>query len=212
MIRILLVEDHEVVRDGLASFLKEDDEIRVAGEASNGKEAMDKLNAGLNVDLVLLDLNMPVMNGQETLKYIRSHFKDLKVLILSMLEHENYVQEIMDAGASGYALKSIGKAELILAIKKVIKGQMYISSEINFRRIRKQDGEKMALDPPQLFSQREMEVLLLIAEGLTNQEIAERLYTSRRTVETHRQNLIKKTSSKNTAALIRFAINYGLIR
>ena len=212
MIKILLAEDHEVLRDGLKSFLKEDPEIEVVAEASNGKEAIEELKKK-PVDLILLDLNMPIMNGLDTARHIKEHFRQVKILVLSMLDHPKYVEDLIMVGINGYALKNIGKTELIFAIKKVMRGQIYISSEINLQKLRSTEPDETILkEESVVFSKREMEVLALIAEGLTNNEIAARLFTSRRTIESHRKSLIEKTKSKNTATLIRYAINNGLLK
>jgi DNA-binding NarL/FixJ family response regulator len=215
MIRIILVDDHAIIRDGIRSLLEEEPDFQIVGEAANGQEALAVL-ANMPADLVLMDLNMPVMGGQEAMERIGTEFPELKVLILTMLDHEEYVRRLMEAGASGYILKNTGKEEIAFAIRYIMAGHQFMSSELGFGLLEKvQNMPFVALTEPGKkpggLSQRELEVLKLIAEGLTTHEIAEQLFTSRRTIETHRQNLIEKAKVKNTAALIRFAVTEGLL-
>ncbi len=213
MIKILLAEDHEILRDGLKSLLKDEPDLIVVEEAKNGREVIEKLSI-TEVDIVIIDINMPVMNGLETTQYLQEHFKNIKVLVLSMLDNDKYLTQMFEAGATGYLLKSTSKEELIYAIKKVAKGSTYVCSQMTLNILDKprQDTDAVASQTTVSLSKRELEVLQQIAEGLTNNEIAVKLFTSRRTVETHRMNLIEKTKSKNTAALIKFAILNGYIK
>jgi|SRR5688572_6105677 len=214
-INLVLVDDHKIIRDGIKAFLREDD-INIVGEAGNGRELLNLL-AETQADVVLLDINMPEMDGYETTKAIKEQFPEVKVLVLSMLDHEKYVQQMFDAGAMGYTLKNIGQEELVHAIRMVAGGNKFISTEVALTFLNKlrnimpasawQNHEKKPSD----LSAREIEVLKLIAEGMTNAEIADKLFTSKRTIESHRQNIIEKTQVKNTAALIKYALNNGLI-
>jgi DNA-binding NarL/FixJ family response regulator len=214
-INLVLVDDHKIIRDGIKAFLKEDD-INIVGEASNGRELLAMLEE-TKPDVVLLDINMPEMDGYEATKAIKEQHPDVKVLVLSMLDHEKYVQQMFDAGALGYTLKNIGQEELVHAIRMVADGQKFISTDVALAFLNKlrnilpasawQHHEKRPTD----LSAREIEVLKLIAEGMTNAEIADKLFTSKRTIESHRQNIIEKTQVKNTAALIKYALNNGLI-
>jgi DNA-binding NarL/FixJ family response regulator len=207
MIKVLLVEDHAILREGIRSLLENEDDISIVGEASNGAEALELVKK-TDPDLILMDINMPVMNGIEAAKVIVKDFSRSKIMILSMLDHGNYVEKLMEIGVKGYALKNIGKPELIFAIKKVAAGGLYISSEINKSTL--SDGSTIQKGGKK-FTKREMEVLTLISEGMTSSEIAAKLFTSRRTVETHRTHLIEKIGVKNTAALIKYAVSNGLI-
>jgi DNA-binding NarL/FixJ family response regulator len=213
MINIMLAEDHEILRDGLKSLLKDEQDLTVVEEAKNGQEVILKI-PHVDVHVVIMDINMPIMNGLETTKYLHEHHKDIKILVLSMMDNDKYLSQMFEAGASGYLLKSTSKEELIYAIKKVAKGGTYVCSEmtLNILEKPKTDG-KSDLDPNAVsLSKREIEVLRLIAEGMTSKEIAKKQFTSTRTVETHRMNLIEKTKSKNTAALVKFAILNGFIK
>ncbi|KAA8486742.1 LuxR family two component transcriptional regulator [Arcticibacter tournemirensis] len=215
MIKILLAEDHNIVRNGLRSLLENQSDIQVIDEVPNGKEALQKVINGLKPDVVLADVNMPELDGIGLTEKLHEIAPAIKVLILSMLEHENYVLKAMSFGAAGYLLKSSSQQELIFAIHHVMAGNLYICSEISLKLLARipqhpQNTEEDIRAAGSL-SKREKEILALIAEGYTNSEIADMLFTSRRTVEGHRQNLIEKTRARNTAALIRFAIKNGII-
>jgi len=216
MINILLVEDHNVVRNGIRSLIEKETDIKVIAEATNGKKALSLLKEVTDINIVLTDINMPEMNGIELINQIKSSYPAIQVIILSMLDNEKYVIEAFRTGACGYILKNVSSEELIFAIRHIYtNGERYLCNELSLklldRLINMPDtilaAENLNID----LSKRELEVLSLIAEGYTNQEIADRLFTSKRTVEGHRQNLIDKTGARNTAALIRFAIINGLI-
>ena len=216
MIKVLLAEDHNVVRNGIKSLLEKETKFEVVGEATNGQQALNLLTKGLKVDIILADLNMPEVSGIEVATEVKDKYPTVKVIILSMLDHEKYILEAFKQGASAYILKNVTADELIFAIKHVCNNnERYICSELALRLLDKllQKPETVtATETPAIeLSRREVEVLVLIAEGFTNQEIADKLFTSKRTVEGHRQNLIDKTSTRNTAALIRYAIVSGLI-
>jgi DNA-binding NarL/FixJ family response regulator len=213
-IRLVLADDHQIIREGLKSIFQERN-IEIVGEAADFKEIPEILK-NKEADVVLLDINMPGGDACETTRKITSEHPDVKVLVLSMMDHEAYIKKIMDSGASGYILKSTGKEELIQGIKAVVKKQKFLCSEITFNLLNKihnkPQPEKEDEKNPHGISKREMEVLQLIAKGLTTMEIADQLFTSKRTIETHRKNLLDKTNSKNTASLIRFAVVNGLIK
>ncbi|WP_426061643.1 response regulator [Hymenobacter sp. B1770] len=216
MIRVFLVDDHPIVRDGIRSLLERESAVQVVGTAGNGQELLDQL-PNTPADLVLIDINMPVMDGYETTLRLREEYPEVRILALSMLIEELYIGRMLDAGASGYLLKSTGKDEIIHAIRMVMDGKMFLCSEIGLGMLRKvlnwnASGAPAGASKSQLLSKREMEVLQLIAEGLTNAEIADQLFTSKRTVETHRQNILEKTQAKNTAALVKIALSDGLIK
>ena len=209
MLNILLAEDHKLLREGIKSLLKDEPGICVAGEAKNGLEAIEILS-NTTIDIALLDINMPGMDGIETARYIKANFANTYSMILSMMDDENFLLKGFDAGARGYLLKSTSREELLFAISKIANGETYISSEMSYallervRRGGKNEYKKSELNLE--FSDRELQVLALIAEGLTNAEIGDKIFASRRTVETYRKNLIEKTNSKNTASLIKYAI------
>src|SRR5687767_5808790 len=216
-INVMLVDDHQIIRDGIKAFLKDDDNINVIGEADNGKQLLQLVEEN-QPDLVLMDINMPEMDGYEATKLLQKNFPDIKILILSMLDHEKYVSKMLNAGASGYILKNSGKDELLCGIRQVSKGYKYICTDLSLiflNKLHRDFSQEIigdgAVKKVADLSQREIEVLKLIAEGLTNAEIADKLFTSKRTIESHRQNIIEKTQVKNTAALFKYALNNGLI-
>ncbi|MDU0369663.1 response regulator [Hymenobacter endophyticus] len=221
MIRILLTDDHAILRDGIRALLAREPDMEVVGEATNG-QAMLELLAYTPTDVVLMDVNMPVLDGFAAMPALREQFPQVRVLALSMLDHENYVHRMMEAGALGYVLKNADINEITYAIRTVAAGREFLCTEIGLNLLRRvvQRPAETTLgtlpvskrpDTAVELSGRELEVLRLIAEGFTNQEIADQLFTSKRTIETHRQNIIEKTQAKNTAALIRYAMTQGLI-
>ncbi|PJJ48799.1 response regulator [Hymenobacter chitinivorans] len=213
MIRLFLVDDHKIIRDGLRSLLEAEPTLEVVGEASNGEELLDQL-ATTPADLVLLDVNMPTLDGFATATRLHEQYPAVRVLALSMLNDETHVGRMLESGAHGYVLKSAGKLEIFQAIEAVMAGRPYLGAEIGISLLTKALQTPAPPEPAKGggLSKRELEVLQLIAEGLTNAEIADKLFTSKRTIETHRQNIIEKTQTKNTAALIRYAARSGLLQ
>jgi DNA-binding NarL/FixJ family response regulator len=215
MINIVLAEDHNIVRSGIISLLEKEPDVRVAGAATNGREVLALLESGTQADVILADMNMPEMGGIELTAAIKEKYPDCKVVILSALDHEKYVIKAFQAGASGYLLKSVSADELVFAVKHTLLNNLYICSELTSKFLKRL---LTIPDPATLheindieFSSKEIEVLGLITEGYTNQEIADKLFTGKRTVESQRQALIDKTGSRNTAALVRFAIINGIV-
>ncbi|MFD2999406.1 response regulator [Pontibacter toksunensis] len=217
MVKLVLTDDHKLVREGIRALLTLDETIEVAGEAASGRELLDLL-VYTPADIVLLDISMPEMDGYDTLKLLRKSFPDVKVLVLSMLDDERYVHQMMETGAAGYLLKNTSIKEMQSAIKLITGGIQYISPSLTLDllskskkaphyQMRQESSKKLYKD----LSKRETEVLQLISEGYTNAEISEVLFTSKRTIETHRQNLLEKTHTRNTAALIKFAVLNGII-
>jgi DNA-binding NarL/FixJ family response regulator len=215
MIHIVLAEDHNIVRNGIISLLEKEADIDVAGAATNGHEVLALLESGTRADVVLADMNMPGMGGIELTAAIKEKYPDCKVIILSALDHEKYVIKAFQAGASGYLLKSVSADELVFSVKHILLNNLYICSELTSKFLKRL---LTIPDPAALheindieFSQKEIEVLGMITEGYTNQEIADKLFTGKRTIESQRQALIDKTGSRNTAALVRFAITNGIV-
>lgn len=219
MIRVILADDHKLIRDGVKALLN-DEELVIAGEAATGNELVELLSY-TEADVILLDISMPEMDGFECLRHLKLHYPEVKVLVLSMLENERYVHQMMEMGALGYISKNTGKEELRMAIKLVAKGTPYISSLLTMDLLRKannpgfvplyNEGRVFQERSQKELSKRELEVLHLISEGYTNADIAEQLFTSKRTIETHRQNLLEKTKTRNTAALVKYAMQNGII-
>lgn len=208
-----------VVRNGIKLLLESQDSFKVVGEASNGKEALDYLdsNRDLLPDIVLTDISMEEMDGIALLQVLHQHHKDIKVVILSMLNQINYVIEAFEYGLRGYLLKNVGYNELLFALNHIAAGGRYMSEEISMLLLEQiRSGQRyaqhaMGIQTDFEISERELEVLGLIAEGYTNIEIADKIFLSKRTVEGHRQNLIDKAGVKNTAHLVKFAFENGIL-
>jgi DNA-binding NarL/FixJ family response regulator len=209
-IRVLLVDDHPVVRQGLNSCLSRHESVAIIGEASDGREALRKAKE-LSPDLVLMDIDMPQMSGLTATDLLRKENPKVKVLILSMHSHSEYVMRILQSGARGYVLKDAATDELLKAIEVVHSGQTFFSTDI--ARMALNQFVRGNSEGPQAsqISNREREVLIAIAEGLSNKEIACRLGVGVRTVETHRERIMRKLNIHSIAGLTRFAIQKGLI-
>jgi len=216
-IKIVLADDHELVRSGLLKLLETYKDLHVVGEAGDGLEAVEKTKM-LNPDVLIIDLSMPKLSGIEATKIVRRECPKVAVLVLTMHQNEEYVYQIFKSGAGGYILKDAGKDELAAAIRSVAKGEKYFSSRISeimvngfLRKTSVRDegpsGELGAINVE--LTKREKEILSLIAEGLNNQEISEKLFISPRTVDTHRTNIMQKLDIHDAANLVKFAIEHG---
>jgi DNA-binding NarL/FixJ family response regulator len=210
MIRLFLVDDHTVLRAGLRALFEQQDELRVVGEAESGEQLLAQLPA-TPCDVVLLDLHMPGLDGVATARRLHAEFPDVRVLVLSMNDHALSIGRAMEAGARGYVLKNASHDEIVVGVRAVAAGKRFLCSELGLVMLGKVlAGEpEAAPQPTSGLTAREMEILRLVADGLTNAQIADQLFTSPRTVETHRQNLLAKTGAKNTAALVRAAASKG---
>lgn len=216
MLNLILAEDHNIVRNGIRMLLGADIEINIVGEAVNGRQVLDMISGGIKADIVLADINMPELDGIALIGELKKSSPETQVVILSMLDNEKYVAQAFSEGASAYLLKNVSSDELVFSLKHVHSGGKYLCAELA---IRLMDKLMHTVHPPfnetgrQIdFSMREIEILHLISEGLTNNEMSEKLFISKRTIEGHRQSLIEKTGSKNTAALIRFAVLSGIVQ
>jgi len=210
--QLFLVDDHQIVLDGLLRILSELEGISVIGQALNGKEALEKIPT-LRPDLVLMDLDMPVMNGLDAATQLLKTLPDLKIVILTMHREESLVKKMMEIGVQGFFIKNTDQEELLLGIRQVLKGKKYFHYEALTPLVQSTPLAPNTLELNRLsqLSEREREVLLGIARGLTSQQIGEELFISTRTVETHRKNIHAKLEIKNLAGLIRFAIKAGLV-
>ena len=206
MIRIVIADDHSLIRDGLKAMLGKDNFCEIVGEAANGHELLELLKA-VKCDVVCTDISMPEMDGVEATTFITKNFPKIKVICLSMHEEVSFIKQMMDAGAAGYVFKDSPKEELQLAIKTVYGGKKYFNQKLFDILLNVESNGKTE----SVLSSREKEILKLIAEEYTNPEIAEKLFLSVRTVDTHRQNLIQKLNVKNTAGLVKYAIKSGLL-
>jgi len=205
-INVLLTDDHQLIIDGLKSLLKNQEYINVSAEANNGREAL-RILSFLPIDVVLMDIDMPVMNGIETIKEIKKQYPDVKVIILSMHNEAGMIKSLVDLGANGYMLKSCSQDEVVSAIRKVAAGQSYFSPDVTMALLKPAHPEQKT----EILTERETEILKLIAAGFSNKEVGDKLFISHRTVDTHRTNLMKKLGVSNIAGLISFAIKNGII-
>jgi DNA-binding NarL/FixJ family response regulator len=208
-IRIIIADDHQLFRNGLKILLNSFPDFEVTGEASNGEEFL-KLIKTVEADVALMDINMPEMDGIEATRKGLKIVPGMNIIALSMYGEEEYYYKMVDAGAKGFLLKDSDINEVRDAIQTVVKGGSYFSQELLYHVIQKIKHREHESKTANL-SRREKEILLKICEGLSNQEIAETLFISKRTVDKHRANLLGKTNSKNTASLILFAIKNKLI-
>jgi two-component system response regulator NreC len=207
VIKILLADDHTIVRQGLRLILSAQPDLQVVGEAANGREAVD-LAHKLQPDIVVIDVAMPELNGIEATRRMIESTPRLRVLVLSMHKEPVYVREILKAGARGYILKDAIDTELLSAVRSVARGDGYISPAVSGALL--SDYRHNVTDPIDLLSSREREVLQLIAEGKTNKEIATRLNLSVYTVDSHRGKIMDKLNLHSTGELVRFAVRHGL--
>jgi len=207
---ILLVDDHTLFRNGLKMLLDTLPGYEVTGEASNGKEFLE-LIAKHDYDIVFLDIEMPEINGIEAAKRAIELKPELKIITLSMYGDEEYYDQMVDAGAKGFLLKNTNLQEVKTAIDTVMSGGNYFSQELMQSLLRNYKSVKETKEPEAELSEREIEILLLICSGLSNQEIGDQLFISKRTVEKHRANILSKTNCKNTAGLVMYAIKNQLI-
>lgn len=233
-IRVLLADDHTILREGIRILLEAEPDMDIVGEAGDGEEAV-KLALELKPDIVLMDIAMPVMNGLEATRRLRAADPDIHVLILSMHEDQDYVVPILEAGASGYVLKRTAASELVSAIRAVYEGNSFLYPSVAKMLIqsylRRQGEEEDAAEASadgagggvpipggalpgrekaKLLTPRELEVLRLIVDGFTNREIAEKLFISIKTVQAHRGNMMEKLGLHDRVELVKFAIRHGL--
>ena len=221
-IKVFIVDDHDLFKEGIKLLLRNEKELEVVGDAANGAEFLQKVEE-IKPDVVLMDINMPVMNGIDATRAAVSKYPNLKVLALTMFEEGAYISEMMKAGAHGYLLKNTGREELLGAIKKVIAGEKYLSASVTVKLIdsvmnpvskpspvspsMNDSSERKKVD----ITKRELTIIKLIAQEMTNQEIADKLDNSPMTIITHRKNLLRKLGVKNTAGLIKYAVQNGLL-
>jgi DNA-binding NarL/FixJ family response regulator len=213
IIRLLIVDDHQMVRDGIKVMLESKENFLrfEIDEAENGEIAIRKI-LKKNYDIVLIDYQLPGMSGTETLQRIRLYKKDIKVLALSNYDEFSYVKSMIDGGANGYILKNVEPSQLINAIQSVLADIPYYSNEVALKLIDSAKNPDKAVPARQSgLTKRELEILKMIAFEMTNDEIAKSLFISKRTVDTHRQNLLNKLNVKNTAGLIKAAYEFNLL-
>jgi DNA-binding NarL/FixJ family response regulator len=214
MIKVLVADDHKMFVDGIVSILRNEEDIQVVGKCFDGSAVFAEIE-DKSPDVLLLDISLPGMSGIDVCKRLTATHPNIRVLAVSMHNDASFISEILKNGAMGYILKNTGKAELVLAIKNVSEGKSYFSKEVAETIMRglvqDSDSKKKASDPQFMLSEREKEILALIAEEFTTQEIAQKLHLSFKTVEGHRRNLFSKLNVRNAAGLVRVALENNLL-
>lgn len=209
-INILLADDHQLITDGLKKIFESEKTIGEIYIANNGKEAVDKAFQQ-NIDCIIMDINMPVLNGVDATKLIKKEKPHIKIIVVSMLCDASIVNKMLKAGADAFINKDTGKTELMKAIDKVIAGEKYISPAISLNLFNQLSDRNVNTGNDKHLTPREIEIIHYIAEGLTNHEIADNLFLSVVTVDTHRKNILSKLHLKNTASLIKYAAQNNLL-
>jgi len=213
LIRIIVADDHTIVRQGLVRLLEDQPDLKVVGEAINGRVAVEKAMA-LQPDIVIMDIAMPLMNGIEAAKRIRKHLPNTKILILSMYSHEYYLHELLETGISGYLLKDSSGRDILKAIHAAMKDETFLSPYISKMVVDSYLSPRKVSSREERFkklSNREREVFQLIAEGHSTKQIADMLYVSVSTVKSHRSKIMEKLSIDSPVHLVHFAIQLGLV-
>lgn len=208
-IKLLLADDHQLVRKGFRALLEELDFVEIVGEAANGREVIQLLRNGAKPEVALLDYEMPLMNGLEATEQIRRDFFGVKVIMLTMLHDRELIRDAVDKGVSGFLFKNASLDELSDAIRRVARGEQYFASEVALALLKPAAHPADALLAQ--LTEREIEILRLVATGLSSTEIGQRLFISPRTVDTHRNNIIQKLDVPGIAGLVQFALKNKLI-
>jgi DNA-binding NarL/FixJ family response regulator len=206
LIKIIIADDHRVFIDGMKALLREIEGLTVIGDAMNGDQLIEQVEIH-EPDVVLTDIQMPVKDGIEATREIHKRFPQVKVIALTMLNESMFIKRMLDAGASGYVIKTIDKDELVNVIRKVATGEKHFSAEVTAQLMNNYSSQ----DPLSVLTKREKEILGLIAQGLTDKEIADKVFLSHLTITTHRKNILSKLNLKNKVELTRFAMDNRLI-
>ena len=209
-IRLLVVDDHSIIRQGIQAMVRHRSDILIAGEVGTGREALELLEKD-QVDVVLMDIDMPGLSGIEVTKIINQKYPKIEVLALTLHEESSFITAMLKAGASGYLLKNSNSETLVEAIHTIHRGESYLPPQVSNAVLHNMMKKKPAsYKSPVNLTTRELEVLKLISEGYNNSQIAEMLFISKRTVDTHRHNLLEKLNLNNTAGLVRYAFEHNL--
>ena len=206
-IKVVLVDDHQMLLDGIKALLIFEKEFDIVAELTNGEDVLEILRNN-TIDIVITDINMPGMDGLTLTKKIKEEFPSIKILALSMFGEHHTITEMINAGVSGYVLKNTGKQELIFALQRIAAGNLFFSDEITMKL---QKGPHKLPESTNVLTSREKEILKLITKEFNNEKIAETLFISERTVETHRKNIFRKTNTKSIVGLIKYAFEKGMV-
>jgi DNA-binding NarL/FixJ family response regulator len=209
-IRIVIADDHQVFIDGLKAILKEFDGLEVVGHANNGEQLLQQVSFH-KPHVVLTDIQMPIMNGVEAAIEIRDKFPEVRVIALTMLNESLYIKKMLSAGVYAYVLKTVDKEELASTIKKVAKGEKYFKPEITSLLVDSFSDKTLSNNPAEILTKREKEIVVMISQGLTDKEIADKIHLSPLTIITHRKNILHKLGLKNKVELTRYAFSNNLI-
>ena len=210
--RLLIVDDHQMLLDGIRALLQDENQFEIIAEAHNGTQALSILKEK-EIDIVLTDINMPEMDGIALAQQIHTEFPDTKIIALSMFSERQTIRDMVDAGVSGYILKNTGKEELVSALTKIAAGGLYFGDEVTNEMMRMMNEPEKADDKQHQvnLTLREREILKLISKEYSNSQIANELFISERTVETHRKNIFRKTNTKSIVGLIKYAYEHQLV-
>ncbi len=209
-VRIMVVDDHKMFLEGIVSLLKGDEAVEVVTTAKDGLDALKFLKNNQNIDVLITDISMPQLDGSELSKKIHRLYPHINILVLSMHSTGKTISQLLKNGATGYILKNTGKEELIEAIHTVAKGETFFSNEVKNNVMNSMMGNEKTTSIEVKLTRREVEIIRLIASEFTTQEIADKLYISLHTVESHRKNIMRKVDVRNLAGLIKYAIKVGL--
>ena len=212
-IKILIADDHQMILDGFRILLDQEEGLEVIAEAMDGEQVIEEARKTQELDVIILDINMPKKDGIEVTKILKTEFPEVSILIVTMYNRKEFIRNLMEVGVDGYILKNSGKKELVNAINALSQGEPYFGKEIT-RTIMKSYQKNRVFDSPMEIelTSREKEIIQLIGEGLNTNEIGERLFLSAHTVNTHRKNILSKLNVKNSVGMIRFGIQTGIIK
>ncbi|MBL4592743.1 MAG: response regulator transcription factor [Flavobacteriales bacterium] len=212
MINLILADDHQLIIDGISNLLENEVAINIVATCNNGNEVLEQL-PNHRVDLLLLDLDMPEMNGLQCAEEVQQRFPNVKIVILTMHQEKALIEKFIEFGVKGYFLKTISKDELIHAIKTIANGSEYFPADVTKALLKKQVIVPNITQSPLLsvLTEREIEIMRLVSQGFSNKEIAEKLFISPRTVDTHRTNIMRKLDLHNVAGMVRFAFQNKLV-
>lgn len=208
---IILADDHDILLDSLENLLKNEDDLRIIGKVNSGKELIERVEISVP-DLCIVDLDMPVMNGMTASELLLNKFPGIKILILSMHSENSLIKKMVKMGISGYLTKTCDRDEFIFGIRQILKGKSYFSNEVleSIAREEETPGEENDLTKISQLSDREIEVLKLVCQGLSNKQIGEQLFLSHKTVDNHRTSIMRKLGVHNVVGLIRFCLKNGI--
>lgn len=212
-IKILIADDHQMILEGYVSLLETEEYIEIIGQALNGEQVIEEVRKAEELDIVVLDINMPKKDGIEVTQLLKQEFPEIRVLIVTMYNRKEFILNLMEVGVDGYILKNAGKKELLNALNSLAKGEPYYGKEITQTIVKSYQKNKIFDSPMDIdLTAREKEIIQLIGEGLNTQEIGEKLFLSTHTVNTHRKNILSKLEVKNSVGVIRFGIQSGIIK